>query len=138
MVRHEGGAPEWISYYEECDIDLVGVFQDVVAGRFDHFAVGDDDFAPIERFLLSRRSEPSLSVVSHATTHKHIFLDQQDRRVRLKVHALGLLDDLQALDRHVLLIRQAETHEIQHVAGCCLPSQSVLLVVVLSKITKVW
>jgi len=49
----EGVAPEWISYDEERDVDFVGVFEDVVAGRFDHFAVGYDDFAAIERLLLS-------------------------------------------------------------------------------------
>jgi hypothetical protein len=48
----ERGAPERISYDKECDIDFVGVFEDVVAGRLDHLAVGYDDFAPIESFLL--------------------------------------------------------------------------------------
>lgn len=24
--------PEWIANYEECDIDFVGIFEDVVAG----------------------------------------------------------------------------------------------------------
>jgi hypothetical protein len=45
-------APEWISYYEERDVDFVGIFEDIVAGRLDHFAVGYDDFTAIESFLL--------------------------------------------------------------------------------------
>jgi hypothetical protein len=48
----EKGIPEWISYYKECDIDLVGIFENVVAGRLDHFTVCYDDFSAIESFLL--------------------------------------------------------------------------------------
>jgi len=44
--------PEWIAYDEECDVDFVSIFEDIVAGRLDHFAVGYDDFAAIESFLL--------------------------------------------------------------------------------------
>ena len=45
-------APKRISDYEERDIHLVGVFEDVVARRLDHFAVGDNDGAAIVGFLL--------------------------------------------------------------------------------------
>lgn len=44
--------PEWVSHYEERDVDFVGIFEDVVAGRLDHFTVGYDDFPAIESFLL--------------------------------------------------------------------------------------
>jgi hypothetical protein len=47
-----GGVPEWISHHEERDIDLVGIFEDIVARRLDHFAVCYDDFPTIESFLL--------------------------------------------------------------------------------------
>jgi hypothetical protein len=46
------GIPEWISYYEERNIDLVGIFEDVVAGRLDHFTVCYDNFTAIESLLL--------------------------------------------------------------------------------------
>ena len=45
-------APEWVSYDEECDVDFVGIFEDVVAGGLDHLAVGYDNFAAIKGFLL--------------------------------------------------------------------------------------
>jgi hypothetical protein len=51
------GVPEWISHYKEGDVDLIGVFQDVVAGGFDHFAVGDGNGTAIEGFLLSERHQ---------------------------------------------------------------------------------
>lgn len=52
-ICRECVAPERISHYKERDIDLVGVFEYVVAGRLDHLAVGYDDFSAIESFLLS-------------------------------------------------------------------------------------
>lgn len=52
-ATHWEFVPEWISYYEECDIDLVCILEDIVAGRLDHLTVSYDDFAAIERLLLS-------------------------------------------------------------------------------------
>lgn len=51
------GVPKRIPDDEEGDVDFIRVFEDVVAGRFDHFAVGDGDGAAIESFLLSQRHQ---------------------------------------------------------------------------------
>jgi hypothetical protein len=44
--------PKRVADDEKRDVYLVGVLEYVVAGRLDHFAVGDDDSAAIEGFLL--------------------------------------------------------------------------------------
>lgn len=37
-----GAVPEWIADDQEGDVDGVGAGEDGLAGRFDHFAVGED------------------------------------------------------------------------------------------------
>jgi hypothetical protein len=59
--------PERIADNEESDIDCVCVLENVVAGRLDHFAVCNDDFATIERLLLPWQLAPVL-----ALAHAHI------------------------------------------------------------------
>lgn len=44
--------PEWISNDEECDIDLVGILQNDIGLRLDHFAICHDNIAAVERLLL--------------------------------------------------------------------------------------
>lgn len=51
-MADRGSLPEWVPYYEECDIELVGVLEDIIARRLDHFTIRNDDFAAIECFLL--------------------------------------------------------------------------------------
>lgn len=51
------GVPKRISDNEKGDVDFIGVFQDVVARRFDHFAVSNGDRTAIEGFLLSERHQ---------------------------------------------------------------------------------
>lgn len=46
--------PKWIPDNEKGNIDFVCVFQNVVAGGLDHFAVGDDDGTAIKCFLLPK------------------------------------------------------------------------------------
>jgi hypothetical protein len=46
------GVPKGVSHDEEGDVHFVGIFEDIVAGRLDHFAVSYDDLAAIESFLL--------------------------------------------------------------------------------------
>ena len=43
--------PEGIADDEKGDVDFVGVAQDVVGLRFDHFTVGNNHVAAIEGFL---------------------------------------------------------------------------------------
>lgn len=56
--------PEWIPYYEECYVDLVCIFENLVARRFDHFSVGEDDGAAIVGFLLRWNEYASQSWIS--------------------------------------------------------------------------
>ena len=44
--------PKWITNDEKGDVDFVSSCYDVVAGRFDHLPVGDNDRTAIESFLL--------------------------------------------------------------------------------------
>ena len=53
------GLPEGVAHDQERDVGGVGAAQDVVRGRFDHFAVGDDDLAPVEGFLFMARAAMS-------------------------------------------------------------------------------
>ena len=46
-------APEWVSYDQECDVNLARVFQDLIAGRLHQLSVGYQDRAAIVGFLLS-------------------------------------------------------------------------------------
>lgn len=56
-------APEGVADNEESDVDLVCVSQDLVGRGLDHLAVGDDDGAAIEGFLLcgAERGQPGLA-----------------------------------------------------------------------------
>lgn len=44
--------PERVTDNEKCDIYFVCILQNIVAGRFDHFAVRNNHGAAIESFLL--------------------------------------------------------------------------------------
>jgi len=46
--------------------------------------------------------------------YQFVLVDEKDTRVRLEVHSLGLLNDLEAFDRDVGLVGEAEAYEIQH------------------------
>jgi hypothetical protein len=56
MMLSSYDIPEGVSHYEECNILLIGSFEDVIAAALDHLAVSQDDFAAIEGFLLLRNS----------------------------------------------------------------------------------
>jgi hypothetical protein len=44
--------PKRITNDQECNVDIICIAQDLIAGRLDHFTVCDDDGAAIESFLL--------------------------------------------------------------------------------------
>jgi hypothetical protein len=52
MVEREVNVPEWIADDEEGDVYFIRIFEDVVAGGFDGFAVCYYDGTTIESFLL--------------------------------------------------------------------------------------
>lgn len=54
-VRAGKDIPERIAYNEEGDVHLIGVFQNIVARRLDHFTVGNNNGTAIESFLLPRQ-----------------------------------------------------------------------------------
>ena len=103
--------PEGVAHDQERDVDLVGVAEDVVAGRLDHLAVGYDDFAAIEGFLLPCNLATRLHA-AWATTHQHVLFDEQHGRVGFEVDARRLLDDFQALDRDVALVGETQTYKV--------------------------
>lgn len=62
--------------------------------------------------MISNVPSPYAQVI----THKHFLVHEQDSCVRFEIHALGLLDDLQAADSDVLFVCETESYEVQH--GC--------------------
>ena len=48
-----GRCAEWVTDDKESNVQFVGTFENLVTGGLDHFAVGQDDIAAIEGFLLT-------------------------------------------------------------------------------------
>lgn len=71
---------------EESDIFCLGIVEDVVAGRLDHFSVCDDYFAAIVCLLEDR------------------FVDEENAGVCFEIDSRGFADDVETFDSNVCLV----------------------------------
>ena len=112
--RRGENVPEGVADDEEGHVGLVGAAEDLVARALDHFAVGDEDGAAVEGFLLARQCGQFPDGNWEKTSYQFLLADHQDGGVGLEVDALGALDHLEAADGDVLLVREAEADEVEH------------------------
>lgn len=104
--------PEWVADDEEGYVEVLCIFQDIVAAGLDELAVRNDDFSAIVGFLL-RISVSSCFVVA-GETYEDGFVDEENAGVGFEVDARRFAHNIQSLHGNIGLISEAESYEVKH------------------------
>lgn len=59
------GSSKWVTYYQECDVFALRIFQDIIATTLDGLPIGNNYFSSVESFLsgLSENQHLELAIL---------------------------------------------------------------------------